>query len=251
MKTITISYDGGGWTHPYAAGFTKYIQQNKHIFPPNTHFRYTGISAGSCVALAAALDIPMDTLFQQSLKWSKWCRMCPLLTTRAVRNICNTLIHSDNTAQQLTTFAVNTTILSRTFKPSPNIIHKFKDKKHLTDTMVATCTLPLLNHLPLNPFGQHLYDGGLSHRFFDPPWPTDIHIKVSPWKHRHEATHKPEFQIPWYRLIFPYTEDQLTELYNQGFKDAADFFNTNNDIKVIVNADSDNDTTIHPSAAPF
>lgn len=242
-KIITLSYDGGGWTHPYAAGFTKYVQINKHKFPRNTQFRYAGISAGSCVGLAAALDIPMDTLFHESLKWSRWCRYCPLLTTRAVRAICNTLVKDDAHAQSLTNFAVNTTTFRfdrRRLKPTTNVIDRFDDKKHLADIMVGTCSLPLLNHLPLPFFTsrpQH-YDGGFSGRFFTPPWlassnmptqskdeqPHHMHIKISPWRHRKDATHTPSFNIPWYRLIFPYNTQGLKYLYERGYEEAAVFF---------------------------
>ena len=93
-KVLTLCYDGGGWTFPYLAGVTKRIQENERR--KNTKIKYIGISSGACVALAAAIDIPMETLVAHAEEWAKYCKVCPLLTVTAVRSITKTLLSKSN-----------------------------------------------------------------------------------------------------------------------------------------------------------
>lgn len=223
MKTVTVLYDGGGWSFVWAAGFTKFLQDHKDSLFRDTEFRYAGISAGSCVGLAAALGIPMDRLFEEAAKWARWCRVCPQLTVRAVRDICSRLVADDAAARALAgRFAVNVTrVEPLRLRAKPNVVDRFQGKRHLVDTMGHTCTIPMINCMaPVSAF----YDGGLSTRFFQPPWPTDDVIRVSPWQHRKDATHTPSRRIPLYRAIVPHTPARLKELYDQGYDDAAAHF---------------------------
>lgn len=226
-KVITLSYDGGGWTFFYALGFTKYVQE-KIATLPNIDVRYAGISAGSCVGLAAALGVPMDDLYNEGVKWSKWCRMFPMLATHAIRCMCHKFIKDDATARLLDSFAVNVT--SFTPRPRPNVFSRFISKTHLVNLMTSTCTIPLVNSINL--WSGH-FDGGFSARFFEPPWESDEIYNISPWSHRARPSSlqpkvhpviTPPFKIPWYRLIIPFKEEKLNELSEQGYKDAEAAF---------------------------
>ena len=211
---VTLSYDGGGWTFPYLAGITKYLQDHPVT---GVEFRYAGISAGSCVGLAAALGIPMDKFMQECLAWAPWCRWCPLLTVRAVRAICSNLVTTNSAATTLSSFAVNVSALSWP-KLQSVVLSSFGSKAELVGRMGDTCSLPLLNTFSL---GQQYYDGGLSTRFFTPPWRSDKVITLSACKLRRGATYTCSVKIPWWRSIVPYSDAGLKRLYDIGYRDGA------------------------------
>ena len=214
---ITVCYDGGGWTFPYMAGVTKYMQEHDEHTSS-----YCGISAGSCVGLAAALGVPMDTLMSEFMKWAPHCRWCPWLTVRCVRDVCDKMIritHPDvrdgDPVELRRNFAVGVSELGANAWLHQVLVKSFPSKEHLVEVMGSACSLPFVNTWGVG----RRFDGGLTARFFLPPWPTDRMIRLSTCNTRRGATHTCETRIPWWRSIVPYDDDRLTRLYHQGYAD--------------------------------
>lgn len=221
---VTLQYDGGGWTFPYLAGVTKRIQdlEDNCTVANRICFKYAGISSGACVALAAALDIPMDDLMDLAMPWVPWCRAFPWCTGMAVKRITQQILTryeiTTQEIQNMDNFAVGLSEYDGTIKKYKGIVmSSFSSHNDLTSIMTECCNIPYVNAFALKPC--RYYDGGFTQRFFKVPWDSDFNIKLSSCKSRNEATYRCALNIPKYRAIIPYKRVKLLELYELGYKD--------------------------------
>lgn len=220
---VTISYDGGGWTVPYLIGITAYLQQHQqHPSGRMIEIKYTGVSCGACVALAAAMDVSMAELMEECVAWADVCRPCPLMTLHAVRTMCRRMIGGDDRVARLVeknAFAAGVTRVDLGGLV-PVVVSEFEGEAHLIDVVASSCRLPLFNSLP-PPTLTHCWvvDGILSARFFEPPWESDVVVRVSPSKDRVEADICCQERVPLARFVVPLEEDGLRHLYNLGVAD--------------------------------
>lgn len=214
-KIVSICYDGGGWTFPYLAGITKYIQQhpNKSI-----EYKYAGISSGACVAAAAALDIPMDQLMNESLKWIYVCRFIPWSSVMAVKTMCNRIIGDRDVSYLDNKLAINVTKVGWFLKPTPLILSKFPNKNEMIKTITNSCAIPLVNSLAIK---RKYYDGSfsVSNRFFKLPWKSDLVIHLSTYKNRKGATFNTTNDLKIWNSIFPLNTQKFIKLYEKGEED--------------------------------
>lgn len=250
----TVSYDGGGWTIPYLIGMTAHLQRAVRDFaedaedaeathPPRVVLRFAGVSSGACVALAAALDIPMDDLMAECLSWAPLCRACPLLTLQAVRAICRRMLGGGDAARAsacvealnrsgrfalgVSRLAARRGLAERLLLPpgvgrlEPVVLGgAFLDEEDLIEAVAASCRLPLLNTLP--PLGSPphtLVDGVLASRFFEPPWRSDVIARVSAYPGRAGADICCPEDIPLPGYLVPLEEAGLRRLYDLGVAD--------------------------------
>lgn len=221
MIVVTLSYDGCGWAFPYLAGVTKRVQelQENEIVKRHVLFKYSGISSGACVALAAALDVDMEELMMDALDWSRWCRLCPWLTCYAVIKIAKNCIDDVFDIKQFNEkkgFALG--VLERRFlKLKPTVISKFKSMDELQKMVCYGCSIPMVNAIPMS---LRYFDIGCCMRFLNIPWTTDLHFKISPWHQNKYANCRPKHSlISKWNAFIPLHKQKLVDLYHQGYED--------------------------------
>ena len=219
MKVVSLCYDGGGWTFPYLAGITKTVVNHPKL-KRNVNFKFAGSSSGACVALAAALDVPMDLLFKESIKYINLVRFFPMLTVLAVKQLALKFLKDrPDVLRQLEEpkLAINVTKMQYGVIPRKHIIYKFNNKTHIVKTAMNTCAVPLINSFALF---RRSYDGALTSRFFTLPWKSDLVIKLSSCKVRRDADFCLQAKhIPLYRTIIPYNHQGMEFLFKQGETD--------------------------------
>ena len=225
----TVCYDGGGWTIPYLIGATRYLQQQQQQqqqHAKNRTLAYTGVSSGACVALAAALGVPMDDLMDEVVTWARACRQCPWLTVTAVRSICRGHIGGDLPTERSLgllrgRFAVGVSrpvrLAGRLVGLEPRVLSEFgKHGDGLLDAMAATCTVPYVNTLPSLVPPIDCLDGVLTGRFFEPPWDTDAAVRISASADRREAAVACPEQLSLFDSLVPMSEARLAALFELG-----------------------------------
>ena len=211
-KIVSICYDGGGWTFPYLAGITKYIQQHPH---KRIEYKYAGVSSGACVAAAAALDIPMDQLMNESLKWIYVCRFIPWSSVIAVKTMCNRIIDTRDVSLIKDKLAINVTKVGWFLRPSPFVISRFPNKKEMIRTITNSCAIPLINSLSIR---RKYYDGSisLSQRLFKLPWESHLIINLSTYKDRKGATFMTTNNLKIWNSIFPLSAKNYQTIPKRG-----------------------------------
>jgi predicted acylesterase/phospholipase RssA len=227
MPRVAVCYDGGGWTIPYLIGITKALQDDARtrLDPP----AFAGVSSGACVALAAALDVPMEDLLGECLEWARTCRAFPHMSVTAVRAICKRrlAVHSDaETSRRLEgRFAVGVsrhTGLSLVLEP--HVVSSFATAAEVAAVVAASCTVPGVNTLPdlIPPDERRLgyVDGVLTMRFF--AWPAaeqHFEVRVSAATDRKGATIACPVRLPLLSGVYPMPERDLIDLYGLGLAD--------------------------------
>ena len=224
----TVCYDGGGWTIPYLLGVTEALQEDGL----SESLAFTGVSSGSCVALAAALGVPMAQLMAECLAWSHLCRACPVLTVTAVRSICRGRLEAVEAVEAVEAGRVQERLEGRFavgVKPYHKnellIVSAFEDLETVAATVAGSCTVPYVNTLPplLSAREKELgyLDGVLSAHFFTPPWAgkESIIVNVSAVQGRVGATIACPERLPFTSGVVPMSENRLVDLWHLGVSD--------------------------------
>ena len=227
-----MSYDGGGWTIPYMIGVTRAFQDLR-IDEESTAF--VGASSGACVALAAALGVPMESLMSECLAWARTCRVCPQLTVTAVRTICRGRLGERlDLGERLGDiiggrFAVGVSEVCRGGGGlSPRVVSSFRGGAGEVAALVASsCTVPYVNSIPgWTPARERdlgFVDGVLTMRFFEVPGVISARIggdprviRVSAAKDRAGADVRCPIDTSLISSLVPLPEKELIDLYELG-----------------------------------
>ena len=228
-NVTTVNYDGGGWTIPYLIGVSARLSESESdLTDAGVVLKFAGVSAGACVALASALGASMDDLMEDVMKESETCRLCPLLTLRSVRSICDKTIEGDDQARRLESFAVGVTRVSpgKRFvgdgKLKTVVFSKFEGKEDLVEKVVSSCRLPMINTLPsVDGVPYEYIDGNLLTRFIETPWRAH-EVRVSPNSGAAGSDVSCREVVPLPYHIVPYRKDGLRRLYELGKIDGTD-----------------------------
>lgn len=148
MERSRVFFDGGGWTVPYTIGVAYTLQKMKY-----RDVNYAGVSAGACVALALALDVPMMKLMYEVLRWSKVCRMNPQNTATAINEICQTLVEDSDLSLISGPENSNRLIIGATLArldgyklPLKRVVNnELSSIDEVMRTLNMTCSLPFIN----------------------------------------------------------------------------------------------------------
>ena len=141
-----IFFDGGGWTVPYTIGVAYTLQKRV----AHEQLRYAGVSAGACVALALALDVPMMKLMYHVLRWSKVCRMNPQTTATAINDICQVLVEDSDLSlisgpHNSKRLIIGATLAKFGDKPVRVVNNELSSIDEVMRTLNMTCSLPFIN----------------------------------------------------------------------------------------------------------
>ena len=252
--SATVCYDGCGWTLPYLIGVTEHLQRERASTLASLDLRYAGVSSGACVALAAALEVPMPELMSELLQWAPTCRRKPWTSAAAVEDICRRIVKDDASVEALERsgrFAVGVSRLelpgrggeAHSRKLALHALHSSAcdgatasslfesvvrssfggDKERLVSFLVASCSVPGLTSPADVPLlnGKYL-DGALSARFFRLPWRTDATVRLSAFPGRTDADVACRVSTPLLRCFAPPGEAELLRLHELGLEDGPE-----------------------------
>ena len=243
--SVIVCYDGGGWTIPYMIGVTKALQDQQRAFATDASdatdatdaldatdasSAFVGVSSGACVALAAALGVPMESLLEECIAWARICRACPQLTVTAVRAICVGRL-AEHSADDVTRilkdrFAVGVSRQKKNRSDrvlEPHVVSCFDSPEDVAAIVAASCTVPYVNTfprwIPEEERKLGYIDGVLTMRFFTPPMISAAStrvIRVTSATDRRDADICCPKQTSLLAGIVPPTDRELVELYDLG-----------------------------------
>ena len=232
--SVTVCFDGGGWTIPYLIGAV-----DGAGLGDRDDVAYAGVSSGACVALAAALGVPMRSLMDDCVAWARVCRPVPALTVNAVRSICRRRVEALPSRAELLARVDGRLAIGVSAPPAPpssgssrsrlrlplesRVVSRFRDGAHVVSVVTASCTVPYVNAPPPSfapePERRLGYlDGVLTARFFPPPWGGPV-VRVSPTRGRACADLACPADTSLLDSIVPLDEDGLEALFELGRRD--------------------------------
>jgi hypothetical protein len=229
-------FDGGGWSFPYLLGIGEHLQRNEsrgRLADLGIDLRYVGVSSGACVALAAALDVPMADVMRESVAWAPVCRRAPWRAVEAVRAICDRFVDGDEAVAELDragTFAVG---LSRVvenkschgeragYRLVPVVHGSFGGSRgRLTEKLVGSCSVPGVTSPLMLPKHLDEIDGVLTERFPSRlPWAAGSVVRLSASPGRRQADVACRESTPLMRCLSPPDEPALQRLRELGLSD--------------------------------
>lgn len=230
---MRLSFHGGGWTLPYLVGLVCHLQQVGHV-GHDDEYKYMGVSSGACVALAAALSIPMPDLMDEILVWAALCRKHPSKTCVAVAEIFRTLapaVTEDAIVRRLSHESNPLCIVTGEKVPGRPIYPVVYDHTSFTSyevvmrALVGSCTIPYVNAHSVYTFAERsgrrgtVLDGMLAKPYVDriDPFETTITVSTNRWKRASDFAYAGDLTLT--EAIIPQPRAQLLELYEHGKRD--------------------------------
>jgi len=170
VADVCVSFNGGAWRGVFFLGVVRYLQ---------THFKeeelrrwsFCGVSAGSCYALALALNVPFQRLRTLLLEACRRARESPLgvafqvnvITGEIIRQMLASYSEEDVVSRLRGRFAVTFTARLGC-RLVPFLAYDFDTKEEVFSATVGSANIPLFSSLTDSPRLNTVraFDGGMT-----------------------------------------------------------------------------------------
>lgn len=170
VQDVCVSFNGGAWRGIFFLGAVQFLQE-KFSEEELMRWSFCGVSAGSCYALALALNFPFDSLKKLLFRACGEARRRTLGVAFRVNTICGRVIEEilgsfseEYVVSRLKgRFAITFSSLSG-WKVLPFIAYDFSSKKEVLDATIGSSNIPLFSSLTYVPLlgKRRAFDGGMT-----------------------------------------------------------------------------------------